>query len=352
MASSNKLIGEEFVYRYLDPNDLAFREDSSPLNTATTNSGGISRSSPNENQESHHHALLQTLLSRGHEYASNSNQSHPNETTISTKSMEQHASNDQCKYANRMIVLGPSKSGKTSLIMDYAYSITSSFSTCTNPFMKRHRVTILRHSSRRHEENKFPLFSHQCPNMQQYVNNDYSNSSSSQQDKNICATDLENEHERASVLFRTRMELIERQHLESMSALSTAPYVPDAPPTQNDNNSNSCQDQKTTHKQALEQIDIQYISSINDLIRYLAVIPLLSLDKRPSGGIFLDDLHLFFKDTSTQTAQTNRDVSVDVVSDDELMMKLIQLREYNSNYFCMITMIYCNCFLEHTYFSQ
>ena len=72
---------------------------------------------------------------------------------------------------------------------------------------------------------------------------------------------------------------------------------------------------------ALNCIQIKYISTHTELIGYLMSIQMLPLHERPLGGIIIDDLHLYFEDNSNLGVKTTRIVSSD--SDNTKMLQTL-----------------------------
>ena len=234
---SYSMIGTDLVHRYLSLNEKISSIQENDSENISSNDNASINSADRINA-----SLIGLLICRARNLLHSTTKKHE----IIDMNFNKY------RYANRMILLGPSKSGKSSLAMDCACSICSfTTSLSTELQVNSKRVTYLMHSSQR-EHNEFPIKCEQ--------NNKYDDV-----DNGIGVS-------------------VKEKRLAIM-------------------------------KKIFQKIDIHYVSTIDDLIRFLSIIPLLPLDKQPSGGIIFDDLHLFFIHHNTNSN----------VIDDDMMMKLLQL---------------------------
>lgn len=334
---SNRCIGTDFVETYFN-----FNHDDENNRTRKNNSTTSTTSSSIINRELDQQQSLYSTPQRqedNFQYENDKDESndeqddrgeHTNKKSlIHSMMLQQNVVQQQVRDSfdpNISMILGASQCGKSSLAFDLAYSIVSSSNKQSKNIKKsslrigKRRVAFITHISNRNprtpstttrndsSRRNFPLFCHEC-NMDSSKEEIYNNSKAA------------DDFERENSLFQARMKAIDREEEVQLQYLQN----------NNINNSNTNDDQKEHDPKTLESIHIYYLSSIQDIIKYLSVIPLLPKEKIPDGGVIIDDLHLFFlsNDSSSSTAATSSSVNNNL--NDYQMMQFLQLCEFYIN---------------------
>ena len=64
---------------------------------------------------------------------------------------------------------------------------------------------------------------------------------------------------------------------------------------------------------ALNRVQIKYVSSLEDVLKYLMSIQVLSAHERPLGGIIIDDLHLVLERETPQDSRKFMDSTIEII---------------------------------------